>query len=157
MFVLCRMALFKYFKRKEGSSAAASNNLLDENSPLCRELPSSSIREANLGVLAVTGKHEGKCSSYSKISGEQKALIAKYAAENGIVAALAHFPKDYPDGLLKESTVRGWQKEYLNELAKKEEKQRKIVGEITTLYQETEVTYAGINSRHAGTSIFDSY
>ena len=72
-----------------------------------------------LGVLAVTGKHEGKRSSFSKISGEQKALIAKYTAENGIVAALAHFAKDYPDGTLKESTVRGWKKEYLNELEKK--------------------------------------
>ena len=67
----------------------------------------------------MTGKHKGKRFSYSKISGEQKALIAKYAAENGIVAALAHFAKDYPNGLLKESTVRGWKKEYRNELAKK--------------------------------------
>ena len=120
------MASFKYFKRKEGSSAAGSNNLPDENGPLCRELPSSSIQEANLGVLAVTGKHEGKRSSYSKISGEQKALIAKYAAENGIVAALAHFAKDYPDGTLKESTVRGWKKEY-NELVKKKRSREKLL------------------------------
>ena len=90
------MALFKYFKCKEGSSAAASNNFFDENGPLCREVPSSSIQEANLDVLAVTGKHKGKRSLYSKISGEQKALIAKYAAENGIVAALAHLQKTTP-------------------------------------------------------------
>ena len=67
----------------------------------------------------MTGKHEGKRSSYSKIFGEQKALIAKYAAENRIMAVLAHFAKDFPNGLLKESTVKGWRKEYLNKLAKK--------------------------------------
>ena len=33
------MELFKYFKHKEGSSAMASNNLPDENDPLCREVP----------------------------------------------------------------------------------------------------------------------
>ena len=49
------MELFKYFKHKEGSSAMASNNLPDENGPLYRQAPSSSIQEANLGVLAVIG------------------------------------------------------------------------------------------------------
>ena len=52
------MALLKYFKHKEGSSAMASNNLPDKIGPLCREVPSS-IQEANLGVIPVTGKHEG--------------------------------------------------------------------------------------------------
>ena len=113
------MALFKYFKCKEESLVMGSNNLPDEDGPLRREVPFSSIREANLGVLAVTGKHEGKRSSYSKIFGEQKVLIAKYAAENRIMAVLTHFAKDYPDGLLKESTVKGWKKEYLNKLVKK--------------------------------------
>ena len=56
-------------------------------------------------MLAAAGKHEGKFSSYLKISGEQKALITKYAAEDGIVAALVHFAKDYPNGLVKESMV----------------------------------------------------
>ena len=45
--------------------------------------------------------------------------MAKYAAENGIISALRHFAKDYPDGSLKESTVRGWKKEYLKELARR--------------------------------------
>ena len=82
----------------------------DENGPLCREVPASFIQEANLEVLAAGRKYKGKCSWYFKISGEQKMLIAKYAAENGIFTALPHFAKDYPDGLLKESTVRGWKR-----------------------------------------------
>jgi len=40
------MALFKYFKCKVESSAR--KNLLDENGPLCREVPASSIQEANM-------------------------------------------------------------------------------------------------------------
>ena len=150
------MALLKYFKRKTESSAG--NNFPDENGPLCREVPACSIQEANLEVLAAGGKHEGKHSMYFKISGEQKALIAKYGAENGIVAALVHFAKDYPDGLLKESTVRRWKKEYLNELAKKKRsKKRRIVGEITTMCQNREVSYARINSRQTSTGVLVSY
>ena len=45
-----------------------------------------------------------------KVPGEQKAVIAKYAAENGIVAALAHFAKDFPDGLLKRKYGEGMEK-----------------------------------------------
>ena len=134
----------------------ASNNFPDEIGPLCKEVPSSYIQEANLEVLAVTGEHEEKRSSYLKISGEKKALIAKYAAENGIVAALTHFAKDYPDGLLKESTVRGWKRNTSANWQKRREAE-KNVGKITTLCQEREASYAGINSRQAGTSIFDSY
>ena len=57
-----KIALLKYFKHKEGSSAVASNNLPDEIGPFCSELPSSSILEANLEVIPVTGKHEGSVS-----------------------------------------------------------------------------------------------
>ena len=99
----------------------------DKNGPLCREVPASSIQEANLVVLAAGRKHKGKCSWYFKISGEQKMLIAKYAAENGIVTTLPHFAKDYPDGLLKESTVRGWKKNFLNKLARKKRSEELLV------------------------------
>ena len=46
---------------------------------------------------------------------EQKAKVAKYAAENGTTKAIRHFAKDMPE--LKESTVRGWRTAYLRELA----------------------------------------
>ena len=118
------MALFKYFKRTDSSTG---KKLPNENGPLCRELPSSSIREANLEVSAAAGEREGKRSLYLKISGEQKALIAKYAAANVIVAALVYFAKDYPDGLLKESTVREWKKEYLSKLARKKRAREELL------------------------------
>jgi len=41
----------------------------------------------------------------------KESFDSKYTAENGIVATLAHFAKDNPDNLLKESMVRGWKKE----------------------------------------------
>ena len=46
----------------------------------------------------------------------QKAIVAKYAAENGIVKSIRHFQKNFPDDILKESTVRGWKNAYLCEL-----------------------------------------
>ena len=116
-FAQSKMALLKYLRLKSGSST--SKNLPDENGPLCKEVPASSIREANMEVMEVMRSSAGKRASYLKIAAEKKAVIAKYAAENGIVAALGHFAKDYPDGSLKESTVRGWKKEYLNELARR--------------------------------------
>ena len=52
---------FKHFKHKVETSAC--KNLSDENGALCRDVPAFSIQEANLGVLAATGKCEGKHSS----------------------------------------------------------------------------------------------
>ena len=53
----------------------------------------------------------------TKISPEQKAMIARYAANNGIVKAVRQFSKDFPENSLKESTIRGWKKTYLKELS----------------------------------------
>ena len=59
-------------------------------------------------VMAVTKLTAGKHTSYLKVDAETKAILVKYAAENGIVAALGHFAKDNLDGSLKESMVREW-------------------------------------------------
>lgn len=62
---------------------------------------------------AATRKRLG--SSYDKIPPEKKAKIAKFAAENGIAAAIRSFKKE---GLtLKESTVRGWKKDHCANIA----------------------------------------
>jgi len=47
---------------------------------------------------------------------EQKAIVAKYAAEDGTTKAIHYFAKDMP-AELKESAVRGWKTTYLHELA----------------------------------------
>ena len=44
-------------------------------------------------VMAVTKSTAGKCTSYLKVDEEKKAIVAKYAAENRIIAALRHFAK----------------------------------------------------------------
>ena len=54
-----------------------------------------------------------------RILPERTAVIGKYTAENGIVSALVHFALEFPDNNLKESTVRGWKKGYLVELARR--------------------------------------
>ena len=112
------MALLKYFQKLKQPNPI--DVLPDENGPLCQDIPSSSIREANLEVSEVlTTQTEGKRKPYLKISSERKAVIGKYAAENGIVSALVHFAPEFPDNTLKESTVRGWKKGYLMELARR--------------------------------------
>jgi len=58
----------------------------------------------------------GKCKPYLTVPDDQKAVIAKYASEHGIVNAMTHFTPNFPKGSLKESTVRQWKKAYLLEL-----------------------------------------
>ena len=63
------------------------------------------------GKHGSNGSDEIDCwKAYFLLEGRKKAIVAKYAVENEIIAALRHFAKDYPDGSLKESTVRGWKK-----------------------------------------------
>ena len=54
-------------------------------------------------------------SPYLIATPDQKAIVAKYASENGIVSATRQYQKHF-DGSLKESTVHGWRNVYTLEL-----------------------------------------
>ena len=78
---------------------------------------SSAIEEANKEItLTAVLCDPGKRHPYLKILPEQKAIIASYAANNGIVKAVRQFSKDFPENSLKESMIRGLKKTYLKEL-----------------------------------------
>ena len=62
--------------------------------------------------IVTAGKKHG---SYSTISEELKAKVAKYAAENGVSSSLRHF-KSVQELDLKESTVHGWVTTYQKRL-----------------------------------------
>ena len=103
--------LLNYFKvEKRGLP------LPNPSGSLNQQLSSSAIEEANKEVTAVLCDH-GKRHPYLKISPEQKAVIARYAANHGIVQAIRQFSKDFPENSLKESTICGWKKIYLKELS----------------------------------------
>ena len=105
------MALLKYFKvEKRGPP------LPNPSGSLNQQLSSSAIEEANKEVTAILCD-PGKRHPYLKISPEQKAIIARYAANHGIIKAVRQFSKDFPDNSLKETTIRGWKKTYLKELS----------------------------------------
>ena len=108
------MALYKYFKPCKKD--ACDIRLPDPSGSLSNKLDSGLIEEANKEVSQLVMSTGGKRSPYLKITPQQKATIAKYAAEHGIVNAIHRFKKDFPDDLLKESTIRGWKKTYLLEL-----------------------------------------
>ena len=96
------MALLKYLKPKK---KPREELLLDPEGSLSEHLSSEAIREANKEVKSVLSKESNKCSPYLRATGKQKAIIAKYTAENGIVKSIRHFQKNFPDDILKESTV----------------------------------------------------
>ena len=79
------MALLKYFKiEKRGPP------LPDPSGSLNQHLSSSAIEEANKEVTAVLGD-PAKRHPYLKISPEQKAIIARYAVNHGIVNGVGQF------------------------------------------------------------------
>lgn len=104
------MALLKYFKVKKSP-------LPDPEGPLSERVSTECIKGANDEVsLILNGDQPNKRSPYLKATPEQKAVIGRYAAENGIVNSIRRFQKDFPTDSLKESTIRGWKNAYLKEL-----------------------------------------
>ena len=82
-----------YFKKSAKLSVPAI--LPNENRPLCKVVPSSSIREADLCVTQAL-QMAGKRKPYLRVSDDQKAVITKYTSEHGIVNAMTHFAPDFP-------------------------------------------------------------
>ena len=102
------MALLKYFKvEKRGPP------LPNPSGSLNQQLSSSAIEEDNKEVTAIL-RDPGKRHPYLKISPEQKAIIARYAANHGIIKAIRQFSKDFPENSLKETTDT-WMEEDLLE------------------------------------------
>ena len=82
------MALLKYFKCK-GHVNGKDFPLRDPEGPLSSEIASDAIREANKEVqklLLVEGRTTR--SPYLRATPDQKAIVAKYASENGIVRSI---------------------------------------------------------------------
>ena len=81
-------------------------------------------KEVGSALVQKPGLNERKRGTYGKITPEKRAKIAKYAAENGIAAAIRHFKtkEGFSPSTLKESTVRGWKKLYCEELDRRKKK-----------------------------------
>ena len=111
------MALFKYFKK--------ATSLPNPEGPLSDRMPPAAIYSPNKEVqdLVIKGDHSNS-SSHSRKRGpylsyteEEKARIAKRAAEFGVTNTLRYFNKEFVNRPLKESTVRTWMTVYKKELA----------------------------------------
>lgn len=104
------MVVFKYgFERKWKNSEVA---LLDSCGELSKIFVPSAIVEANNEVKDVLSRGS-KQALYFKTTPEMKAVITKYASENG---SIQHFEKQFVPNSLKESTIRGWKNLYQTEL-----------------------------------------
>lgn len=114
------MVLLKYFKK--------STVLPNPNGPLSDRMPSSAIISANKEVESLlTQGQDGSSSAqstrkrgrYHSYTEEEKARIAKRAAEFGVASTIRHFSKEFVDRQLKESTVREWVAKYKKEVAQR--------------------------------------
>ena len=112
------MALYKYFKSDK-------DTLPDPHGPLASTVPSATIQAANKAVkrvLDAKSKDEarsgqvGSHGQYEVFSPTEKAAIAKYAIEVGVMKAIRKLEKNYPGKQLKKSTIRSWVKKYKEEI-----------------------------------------
>ena len=94
--------ILRYFKRLKEN----------ELTPKSRELAYKEVKKCEERTAA-GGMKRGR---YEFCSPTNKAKVAKYASENGVTASLRHFKQTNEFNNLKESTVRGWVKQYRNEL-----------------------------------------
>ena len=94
-----------------------------------------------------------------KSSTNSEALVARYAAENGVANAIRHFQRNFPKDSLKESTIRGWKNDYCRELNEKKRRRfecfrasNEKVGQPLTLGEDLdkEVQAYLINLREVG-------
>ena len=109
--------MLKYLKPKK---KLGEELLLDPEGSLSEHLSSEAIRDKE--VKLVLSKESSKHSLYLRATGKQKAIVAKYTAENGIVKSIRHFQKNFPDDILKETTVHGWKNAYLRDHELQEQK-----------------------------------
>ena len=82
----------------------------------------TTIAEVNRKVLKVlsNGRIVAR-STYIKVDGDYKAIVAKYALEHGNCAAARKYSSELKENL-NESTVRSWVTKYKEEWSKKRER-----------------------------------
>ena len=128
---------------------ATSSILPDQDGSLSLTVPSSRIEAVKLyfcqarpllteKTLNIIDDEDGKTSEkdkgkgsmrgeYEKFSADEKARVGKRAAEHSVLATICHFSKVYQDHPLKESTVRGWKKQYNREVLKLRKAGKEVV------------------------------
>ena len=106
--------------------------LPDPDGPLSSHVPLSAISSANKEVKCVLKDKEPDASrskkrgQYASYTEEEKAKIAKRAAEMGVTSTIRHFKKEFAERPLKESTVRTWVGQYTKQLQLSKEYQKEM-------------------------------
>ena len=103
------MALYKYFKTCDSPAQLLFGKEVEQEVKKIQE----------------KGKKRGV---YTRLSQEEKAVIAKYASENGVPKALIHFKEKK----VREASVRDWKRAYENELKTKCKSAK--IGEAITVH-----------------------
>ena len=122
------MVLLKYLKHVKDSGDAI---LPSSSGSLANSVPLSRIYAVNNTVKPIveTLMEKGKATrgTYEKFSADEKARVAKRAAEYGVLSTVRHFSKIWPERPLKEATVRGWRNKYNREVSVLKKSGKEIV------------------------------
>jgi len=106
----------------QSSNASSGKRRRLPKGPLSDEVPNATITEANREVLKVLSNggiiKKNARSTYIKVDGDYKAIVAKYALEHGNCAAARIYSSELKENL-NESTVCSWVTKYKEEWSKK--------------------------------------
>ena len=115
--------ILKYFqvvKKTEQSTLSNGANLPEPNGPLSKVIPSPAISAANKKVSATNNaKMSATRGAYLHFTGAQKYQVGKRAAEFGSTSTLRYYARHYPDLPLKETSMRHFKNQYLEDLKSK--------------------------------------
>ena len=95
------MVLLKFFCKKDRKKDIHNTPLPDPCGPVGQEVGKELTKEANKEVAPVLVSGFSGCSScqkrepYVKLTPEQKTIVAKYAAEHGMVGAVRNFSEKF--------------------------------------------------------------
>jgi hypothetical protein len=107
------MSIVNYFKRK-----SVDGNLPEPRSILSRNIPSVTIAAANAKIRGLQEKSKARRGPYNNYTPEDRAVIGKFATENGVMAAKRRCTRQL-NSEISESTVRCFKEFYLKERARK--------------------------------------
>ena len=105
-------SILQYFKE----SSSSDYQLPNPRGRLSCSVPSAAIASANREVQSLLEKGK-KRGPYQRYTPTERAKIGKFAVQYGVRAAIQRYSKDHPK--INESTVRGFQTLYLDELSRK--------------------------------------
>ena len=100
------LGILRYFHLVKEPSSSEAAGLPDQNGPLSKVIPSSTIAAANEKVCAIGKTGAASKTLYLHLTATQKYQVGKRTAEFGMTNTVCYYARCFPGIPLKQTTVR---------------------------------------------------